>query len=440
MEKEEKRVKRLLILAYDFPPYVSVGGLRPYAWYKYLHEFGVYPIVITRQWGNEYGDERDYVAPSATNKIEIEKTEYGTIVRAPYKPNVANRLFLKYKNQRFVILRSIISAFYNFVQYRIPIGPKSCVYRAAKWYLKNNQVDAIITTVDPYVLLKYASKLSRKYNIKWIADYRDLWKQKIAISESVRLERKLVSSATYITTVNSYSQIILSQLSNKPLGIITNGYNDEAVAAVSHIPQENQVLRFAYCGTIYSYHPFESVMSAFNEFAEREDKPQFELNFFGINNPEYIEKLIVDKFQALQSHITITPRMANADLLKELATHNVFLLFNDFANPGTKIYDYMALKRQILLCYSNDAECEHKWREKYPMVEECTVDMSIQSNVITKTDSGVVAVEKTDLLQILNNLYLEFRDTHKIACNSHNYEQYSRRTQTQKLAEIIQSL
>ncbi len=34
-------MKRLLILAYDFPPYVSVGGLRPYAWYKYLKEFGV---------------------------------------------------------------------------------------------------------------------------------------------------------------------------------------------------------------------------------------------------------------------------------------------------------------------------------------------------------------------------------------------------------------
>jgi len=41
-------MKRVLILAYDFPPYVSVGGLRPYAWYRYLHEFDVFPIVVTR--------------------------------------------------------------------------------------------------------------------------------------------------------------------------------------------------------------------------------------------------------------------------------------------------------------------------------------------------------------------------------------------------------
>jgi hypothetical protein len=46
-------MKKLLILAYDFPPYVSVGGLRPYNWFKYLKEFGVEPIVVTRQWGNE---------------------------------------------------------------------------------------------------------------------------------------------------------------------------------------------------------------------------------------------------------------------------------------------------------------------------------------------------------------------------------------------------
>jgi hypothetical protein len=46
----DKKMKKVLILAYDFPPYVSVGGLRPHAWYNYLKEFGVEPIVVTRQW------------------------------------------------------------------------------------------------------------------------------------------------------------------------------------------------------------------------------------------------------------------------------------------------------------------------------------------------------------------------------------------------------
>jgi hypothetical protein len=28
----DTKMKKLLILAYDFPPYVSVGGMRPYNW------------------------------------------------------------------------------------------------------------------------------------------------------------------------------------------------------------------------------------------------------------------------------------------------------------------------------------------------------------------------------------------------------------------------
>ena len=41
--KRKQIMKKVLILAYDFPPYVSVGGLRPKAWLDYLSEFDVEP-------------------------------------------------------------------------------------------------------------------------------------------------------------------------------------------------------------------------------------------------------------------------------------------------------------------------------------------------------------------------------------------------------------
>ncbi len=72
---------RVLILAYDFPPLVRVGGFRPYSWFRYFHEFGIEPVVITRQWENRYGDDRDYVAPSASDDVIVEQDGHGTIVR-----------------------------------------------------------------------------------------------------------------------------------------------------------------------------------------------------------------------------------------------------------------------------------------------------------------------------------------------------------------------
>nr|MBP7389342.1 hypothetical protein [Chitinophagales bacterium] len=71
----------VLILAYDFPPYVSVGGLRPHSWLKYFNEFGVYPIVVTRQWNNAYKNGLDYVAPGFSDNTVTEKNDKGTTIR-----------------------------------------------------------------------------------------------------------------------------------------------------------------------------------------------------------------------------------------------------------------------------------------------------------------------------------------------------------------------
>tara|TARA_B110001452_G_scaffold75358_1_gene61088 strand:+ start:4105 stop:4317 length:213 start_codon:yes stop_codon:yes gene_type:complete len=60
-------------------------------------------------------------------------------------------LLLKHGNQRFRLLRKIITTFYEFVQYISPVGPKKELYKEANRYLMDNQVDAILATGDPFV-------------------------------------------------------------------------------------------------------------------------------------------------------------------------------------------------------------------------------------------------------------------------------------------------
>ncbi len=168
-------MKTLLILAYDFPPYVSVGGLRPYSWYEYLHEFDIYPVVVTRQWGNKHGNHLDYVEKSDLPYTITETSETGTIIRTPYSPNMANKLLLRYGDNRFKLLRKMITGWFEMAQWFFNVGPKAGLYHGAKRYLKRNKVDAIIATGDPFVLFRYASKLSKEFHIPWIADYRDPW-------------------------------------------------------------------------------------------------------------------------------------------------------------------------------------------------------------------------------------------------------------------------
>jgi hypothetical protein len=44
------------------------------------------------------------------------------------------------------------------------------------------------------------------------------------------------------------------------------------------------------------------------------------------------------------------------------------------------------------------------------------------------------------LRQVLQDLYVEFQATGQIACNSHDVEQYSRKIQVERLAEIIKGI
>ena len=278
-------MKKVLILAYDFPPYISVGGMRPYNWYKYLKEFDVEPVVITRQWENKHGNQLDYIDSGSSSETIVENTAHGTIIRTPYQPNFANRLMLKYGEKKYRILRKSISAFYEFAQFILPIGPKAELYRGAKHYLKNNEVDVIIATGDPFVLFSFASKLSKEFDIPWIADYRDPWshneqhgKKLIQKKWNHYIEKKTVSTVSHISTVSKFVHSKIDKLiPNKPFSINPNGYDTMVIDKIKNIQQNKDELCISFVGTIYNWHPIESFLRVANNFIK--DHPHAKIKF-----------------------------------------------------------------------------------------------------------------------------------------------------------------
>ncbi len=441
-------MKKILILAYDFPPYVSVGGLRPYSWYKYLHEFGVYPVVITRQCNNKYGNHLDYIAPSDSNETIIEKTEKGTIIKTPYKPNFPNRIMLKYGENKYKLIRKFFSAYYELAQHIFTIGPKLPLYMAAEDFLKKNKVDAIIASGDPFILFKYASKLSNQFNIPWIADYRDPWSQTSRVQKNIFLrywttyfEKKYVKNSYAITTVlDVFKFKIQKSFINKKIYIIPNGYDPEAIEKINGIKQQDQILSIAFIGTIEKYHPVRIFLSAVSDFIKKRSDAEFNINFYGINREEEIKEMLLSDFPELIEHIHIFPKMPNDILLKELAKNNLMLLFNYYSNIGTKIYDYIAIKRAILFCFANDVESNELKEKFYPLHMRNEPDSHPQEELIKQTNSGYIVKNSKELINLLNQLYEEFSANGYIHCNTIDVENYSRKNQTKILAEIIKKI
>ena len=436
-------MKKALILAYDFPPYVSVGGLRPYSWYAHMYENKVFPIIITRQWSNLHGNEIDYISPSAYKKTITEEGEKGCKISTPYVPNIPNKLYIKYGPNKYKLLRKTISGYYETFQFLFNIGPKYNLYLEAFNYLKENKVDIIIASGEPFILFKYASKLSKKYKTPWIADYRDPWSQDKNRGDNFLrrkwdtiLEKKYLKNVSLITTVsNTFKDQISTLIQNKPFSIITNGYDSDALEEIKSIKQDNKKLNIGFVGTIYKWHPIESFLNECEKFIKTKKAERFMVNFYGINNKEEISNLINKKYLKLKKHITFYPKISNQELLIKLANNNLLLLFNYYSYMGTKIYDYIALKRKIILCYTNDKE-GNKLKEKYFNIKSNEKKM-LQEDLLKKTNSGIPIKDSEELQLKLNEFYDEFLKTGKVICESKNTDFYSRKVQTKNLCEII---
>ena len=441
-------MKKVLILAYDFPPYVSVGGLRPYSWYKHFREFGLDPVVITRQWGNKYGNHLDYIAPSESDKTIVEETEFGTIIRTPYTPNLANRIMLKYGEKRFRFVRKAISAFYEVAQFFLPVGPKVNLYKEAQNYLSKNQVDIIIATGEPFVLFNYGSRLSKRYNIPWIADYRDPWVQNSerAGGNLIKtllgyIERRCLKNVEFVTTVSEFLIHRISEyVQHKQFYVFTNGYDEESIANALKEKQNPDILSIGYAGTIYNWHPLNHFLATINDFVQENPKMKLHINFFGTNMNAHIVQLVNEQYPLLIDVVNTYPRLPYNDVLLNLAKCNLLLLFNDYSFMGTKIFDYLALKRRIVFCFSNDREALALKRKYYPTKESGDYSKNLQVDLIQQTNSGVILENADHLKASLREFLREYSTRSEIICNSIETERYSRRAQIVSFAELLKKV
>lgn len=437
-----------MILAYDFPPFVSVGGLRPYSWFRYLGEFGVRPVVITRQWENHYGDERDYIAPSATPVVEVEESEFGTIVRTPYTPNLSHRLLLAGGPNKHRLVRKLITAWYEIGQYYATIGPKVQLYHAARLYLADHKVDAIIATGEPFVLFKYAAQLSKESGVPWVADYRDAWSQnkrrilaRILPGWEAGLERRYTASASAMVTVSDFLGNYLAQPHpERRTRIIPNGYDPEAMAKARGVRQGQEAFTVAFTGTVHGWHPVESVLRVFDDFIRTRPNAALALHMIGVGGTETLKALLRTKFPHLAGNVRFTRRLPNDQAAIELAKANAFLLFNNYAYVGTKVFDYLALKRRIILCYSDDPEAGRLKRDHYNLDLTPGADERVLEKMVEDTKSGVVVKDANHLSEVLAGLHREFKDRGSIACEPVGTSAYSRKGQAQELARVLKDL
>ena len=261
---------RILLIAYAFPPSADVGGNRIVRFCKYLPEFGIQPTILTVQTQFQKRLDHTFLAPPA---IQVIRTlQYHTPLdwyakwksrRHPNdsrnydgkpKPQKTSSTSPRRFRQHLLSLLSIPDAYWGW--YFPAMG-------AARHLLLDEKFDAIVSTSPPYTAHLIALSLKKRYQIPWIADFRDPWVNNVSLPSSrpkwrrkleARIEASCVKSANLVVCNTDWQREVMCEryqkLPREKFSTLTNGFDDlEAPPSLDF--KKHKPLRCLHLGGIY---------------------------------------------------------------------------------------------------------------------------------------------------------------------------------------------
>ena len=419
-------MKKALILAYDFPPYNSIGAQRPYAWLKYFREFGLDPVVVTRHWDVEITGPNDCNLPSKNTRVTEETNDYGKVIRAPFYPSLRDKLISR-SDLPSVLFRKMLSVWQLLTEHHLKSSDnKRTILTAAQAYLKKNHVDVIIACGEPFVLFRYAAQLSTEFDVPWVGDYRDGWSTNYRwddakfyglIQKSVQqsVEKKVVATSTLLTTAAPSFSVRLAALTGRKeeaIPVVYNGYFEEKFANLSSTSLK-PTFSIAHAGTLYYFQRVETFLSGLNLFLKKHPEAKMDITFYGLNfYPAQIDRI---KNVAGDAAVHFPDKIPHDEMLNELRSSHLQLLL---ATPEkhqvyAKIFDYIASGRPTLMVENDKGPLE--WI------------LSFQKN-------SAIASSPQEVADYLESLYFI---PENLVSASREGDNFTRRNQTKRFAELI---
>lgn len=435
-------MKRVLIITYYWPPSGGSGVQRWLKMSKYLPENGWQPFIYTAD-GAEY--------PVEDLSLEKDVASEAEIIRRPIvEPYSFYKKFLGIKKDE-----KIKAGFINegkkksawkenisiWLRGNLFIPDARCWWikpsvRYLKKYLQKNPVDAIISTGPPHSMHLIAKELHKKFNIPWIADFRDPWTDidffselkltKRSLKKHHRLQYQVLTEANKVVTVGWDWAKGLESHGAKDVAVITNGYdfNIEELKTKSDLSQS---FTMSHVGIVGAARNATKFWEALGELIKDENQSEFS-NLLKIRLIGQVDNsvLISIKENKLENHVEIIPYIPHEKVIIEQSSSQVLLLFvNNSPNAKGiltgKIFEYMASGRPILAIGPKDG------------------DTAI---ILDETKSGVIVdfEDKEGMKKVILDLFEKYKDNQLLTKENESVKKYSRRALAKEYVNLIERI
>ena len=430
-------MKKVLIISYYWPPSSGAGVQRWLKFSKYLREFGWEPVIYTPE-NPEYPGHDDSLQKDIPQGITILKTRI-------WEPYQLYKIFTGRKKHEKVQAGFIsenkkpgkaeLLATWLRGNLFIPDARKFWIRPSVRYlvkWLKENPVDAMVSTGPPHSMHLIALGIKMKLNIPWLADFRDPWTQidfydqlmltPRADRKHKRFEKQVLLLADKVVTVSPSWAKDLKSLHNRNIEVITNGFDPEDFIDLPEFRYD--AFSITHLGSLNADRNPHGLWKVLGELVKESEffRENLKIRLIGKTDISVMEAL---EKNGLITFVEKTDYLPHDQALQQAAQSAILLLpINNTPNlmgimPG-KLYEYLALKRPILVIGPENGNT---------------------AQIIEKTSSGKVAgfSDHQKMKDLLTSWSREF-ELGKLPSASKGVEEYSRRDLTQIMSRLLQQI
>ena len=432
-------MKRVLIITYYWPPSGGSGVQRWLKMSKYLPENGWQPVIYTAE-NAEY--------PVEDKSLEKDVTLEAEVIRRPIvEPYAFYKKFLGIRKEEKVKAGFINEGVKKigwkenlsvWLRGNLFIPDARCWWikpsvRYLTKYLKEHPVDAMISTGPPHSMHLIANALHKKFNIPWVADFRDPWTDvfyfdslklsKCSIRKHKKLENQVITEADKVVTVGWHGAEDMKNLGAKNVEVITNGYDEECVSDSAQIP-DNECFTVSYTGVLLPNESFV-IWDAFKELCEEnlEFNKALKINLIG-HIDESVKRYISEK--KLNDKVNNIEYMKHSQVLDYQRKSDLLLLLIPRAKKAEciltgKLFEYLVSGRPILAVGPEKGDA---------------------AKILFETRCGMTADydDKAKMKEIILDYFNKRTDNQSIKIDKNEVAKYSRRNLTKDYVNLLNGI
>ncbi len=427
-------MKRILIISHSFPPLNLISSRRAEAYANNFPQFGFSATVITElRESNNGNKEKPWIwhAPGTAVKKEV-NGKYSVYYIPRIKTNSQKLIdFLL----RVPVIKELSRSVLVFFGH--PHGDYYYCYqqfRSFLWdHLKENKYDCILPSYKPDYPLMLAYEIQKKFGIPFVADYRDLWDNRLVnIQQEFGLKdrflqwfakwnhRKWVGKALFFVIVNKPLRELLTRYTGKKEGyVIPNGFEKNAfLHDKTDISKDHFFV--TYTGNIYPENDFSFFYKAFRSFTDslgENDQDKIRVRIF--THPSY--NLDEQKENIAGRYLEVHGWVSKEEVVKKLRESSILLTLGFTNQPGTvpgKVFEYLGSGRNILVTPS---------------------DNNVVNDMIAETNTGLCSSDIEKVAAFLKDKFGEWKNAGKPSYygNTEEINKYSREKQVERVAALI---